>query len=161
MADHQKCKSVIQLRRQAYCSVIQNKQSYVTKTVKPCGCAKTIPYKNDSVTIFKHCHLLRCIISILIQCFTHFQIISSVLALQNYEQICHVFILIEFYPAILQLKWLFITTYKDAQSHCDYNQCRSISGLCQSCSNSQVWVEFGKPISRDLNPELQDQKRLC
>ena len=32
------------------------------------------------------------------------------------------FILIEFYPSILKVNWLFITTYKADHSYCDYNQ---------------------------------------
>ena len=45
----------------------------------------------------------------------------------------------DFYPSILQLKWLFNTTYKTVHSHCDYNQQRSIICSYYLCIKNSIF----------------------
>ena len=50
-----------------------------------------------------------------------------------------------FYPSILQLKWLFIMPYKAILSHCDYNRRCSIIGLFCLINQFWIWIWDSKP----------------
>ena len=62
------------------------------------------------------------------------------------------FTFMEFYPSILQLKWLFVTTYKAIHSHCDFNQCCSMISLYFLCIKKSIFnVNSRQQTSRYLN----------